>query len=308
MHPIDTLKTRMQASAGAGGSARSALSFRSLFSPEMARVLGRGFVASVMGAGPQGGLRLSSYEYAKSHLLAHHHRSPTASSPSYSANLGPMAASAVAAVIGDLASSIVKVPREVVTARLQTAKVAAGEKPMSSMQMVSSIVRQQGPLGLFRGFWSTTTRDAPFMVILFTTYEAFKQYQHHFVFGIPTDDEDDDPLTITTLKSTLFGGVSGALAGFLTTPFDVIKTKVMTSPVEVGAPGRAAAASMWSVARSLARSAAIPISPAKRLLGPSSAFFTGAAARSVWWFGICSIFFPIYERSKETMRAITLDL
>jgi hypothetical protein len=217
-------------------------------------------------------------------------------------------------------------------------------------------------------------------VILFTTYESFKQYQHHFVLGVrstvlssrlptslsvpyftntPRDDgdssascdtyinddnrssassrnssrssgniinnssdamdSDDDPMTITTVRSTLFGGVSGALAGFLTTPFDVIKTKVMTSQAAYAAGAArdgVASTRMLDVARQLysaqkailtaskSTSAAMPAgvvadtaphvgSRIAAAIGPSSVFFTGAAARSVWWFGICSIFFPV---------------
>lgn len=52
VHPLDTLKTRMQASIGKSSSG-SGLPLKSLFTRDTARVLARGFYASVIGAGPQ---------------------------------------------------------------------------------------------------------------------------------------------------------------------------------------------------------------------------------------------------------------
>ncbi|KAJ3099304.1 hypothetical protein HDU97_003278 [Phlyctochytrium planicorne] len=288
MHPLDTIKTRMQANAGSSISTLPPL--RSILTPDFFRTLGRGFLASVLGAGPQGGLRLSSYEFTKFHLQIHHPNPAMRRNqqPQFLFGLNSISASAISAVVGDLASSIVKVPREVITSRLQT---SSGVGPK---QVVESILRTQGPMGLFQGFWSTTARDAPFMIILFCTYESFKQYQHRFV--ISRYPESDDEVPITTVRSTLFGGVSGALAGFLTTPFDVIKTKVMTSKA-----GKTP--SMFQVAKEIVR--------AQRGNGPASikdakVFFTGSTARSIWWFGICSIFFPIYERSKDHLYHASL--
>jgi hypothetical protein len=162
------------------------------------------------------------------------------------------------------------------------------------------------------------------MVILFTTYESMKQNQHFILRqfqrtseDIDIDEDDESDMTITTFRSTLFGGVSGALAGFCTTPFDVIKTKIMTTPV---VPGTMSSASIFKVARDIIQyqrnviqqninsinggsgSRNGLVGSIKVAVGPYSTFFTGATARSVWWFGICSIFFPIYERSKETLR------
>lgn len=226
----------------------------------------------------------------------------------------PFFSSAFAAIVGDLASSVVKVPREVITSRLQ---VGQGS---SASQVVAHILRTEGPRGLFRGFWSTTTRDCPFMVILFCSYEAMKAYHlgiYNYapvqggVLDLPTSislqegENDQDELTITTLKSTLFGGLSGSLAGFLTTPMDFVKTQIMTSD------------------RKISISNVVKQTVAKHGV---KTLFTGGIARSTWWFCVCSVFFPyvilclclgcraihqanpvcsVYERCKESLREIT---
>ncbi|KAJ3054499.1 hypothetical protein HK097_001680 [Rhizophlyctis rosea] len=318
MHPLDTMKTRMQASTSAGAS--GSINIRSLFNIETARVLGRGFVASVAGAGPQGGLRLATYEFTKTHILA---TSPTRSSNSILPSFGPIPASALSAIAGDFVSSIIKVPREVVTARLQAGhyEAPAGHGPVGTTDVVRSILRQDGLKGLFRGFWSTTARDWPFMVILFTTYESFKQYHHHITFPVvgssrpftssssvlspieervraSIEEEMEDHVPITTFKSTLFGGISGFLAGYLTTPFDVIKTKIMLSSRSGITIGGVAKALYAQQRQMLSANSHGNVGALK----PASVFFTGAVARSSWWFCVCSMFFPVYEGMKGFLR------
>lgn len=137
MHPLDTLKTQIQTNS------------------VNLRHLGRGFAFSFLMAAPQGGLRLSTYELTKSYL-------PMESDGARAAS------SAFAACVGDTFSSIVKVPREVVTARLQSGldteylnaiKQKGGFLSGSSAYATANLVVQQnGVKGLFRGFWSTTIR------------------------------------------------------------------------------------------------------------------------------------------------------
>lgn len=264
MHPLDTLKTQLQTN--------SFVSYRTL---------SRGFLTSFLLAAPQGGLRLSSYEFTKKFLSKGNESSV-------------ILISAVSACVGDTVSSIVKVPREVITARLQSGvdkEILSKSKVSPALGTFRLIVRDQGVRGLFKGFFSTTLRDWPFMVILFSSYETFKKNHHRFT----NSDEEED---LTTMKSTFYGGVSGilyfltkgALAGFLTTPFDVIKTKIMTS-------SGTHSTTIPSIARQISRSG-------------FNKFFVGGSARTVWWyykyliqrFCVCSIFFPLYEGGKYNMH------
>lgn len=208
MHPLDTLKTQIQTNS---------ISRHHLF---------RGFGVSYLLAFPQGGLRLSTYEFIKKNLI------------SLDCSVG--LASALGACSGDFVSSIVKVPREVITTRVQS-RVSDSAR---------HVFKEVGFSGLFRGFWSTTARDWPFMIILFSTYESLKAHR-----GINNHAQGE----ISTLKSTLYGGFSGGLAGFLTTPFDVVKTEVMTC-------SNGMKATIDKLRNSGVR-----------------AFFRGGAARSIWW-------------------------
>jgi len=269
VHPLDTFKTVLQT--------RSSLraSHAALTTPSWSGLL-RGFQASVLGAAPQGALRLATYELVKSYLL--HLPPPSSSSsrvPDWIPHLNPVPASALAATCGDLASSLAKLPREVITTRLQASQT---EQAVRARHVVLDIVRQRGLRGLFHGFTATTVRDVPFMVILFTTYESFKEAHQRIWVG----------QGVPSLTSTLFGGTSGALAAWCTTPMDVLKTQIMI------------------------RGNSNMRSEYKRLLADSQGKWTtllsnawrGSIARSVWWFAICSLFFPAYESSKNWLDPI----
>ncbi|KAI8806129.1 mitochondrial carrier domain-containing protein [Cladochytrium replicatum] len=264
MHPLDTWKTNRQMASTSASASKASLA--STF-----RLLTKGFFTSVIGSAPQGGIRLMTYEYTKSKLS-----SPQTNATSL--HLGNLAASALSAVIGDTASSIIKVPREVITSKLQTASHFAHAQPATFVNVSANIWRTEGFQGFFRGFWITTLRDWPFMCILFTTYESFKLA--HLRSFSPIAKNPQDAAAIPTGPSILFGGISGGLAGWLTAPFDLVRTRVMTT----GAGVREVVLSV--------REGPNPIRTA----------FTGAGARSLWWFCVCSMFFPMYERTKEFVR------
>lgn len=355
MHPLDTLKTQMQAAAGtskggpaAKAGATQAVSVAKGYGRDAAKAVSanvvsaaktvpkagstsllRGFGASVLGAAPQGALRWMTYEVTKHQInsvlfgptggngiAAANGLSPSQPSnsglkPSRNSSAMPsllfVTISAVSAIAGDTASSVIKVPREVVTARLQTGfyeKQGLGK--LSGFQVLKRIVREEGVRGLFRGFSSTTARDWPFMAMLFVLYDSFKAAHWHYTLNMVPQEEFDagnvPEYTITTMKSVLFGGIAGGLAAFATTPFDVIKTKIMTAstaetitkkPLTIGATARAL---LESQRAKVAPNGVLGVGSA---LGLSRVFFTGAVARSTWWFCVCSMFFPIYERTKD---------
>eukprot|EP00128_Syssomonas_multiformis_P017007 Colp12_sorted_trinity150504_noHs@31630 len=155
MHPVDTVKTRMQAMLPSTIAEKSFYAqLRSSIRSAGPSMLSRGFFMSVAGAIPQGGLRLGSYGEAQKALHPHFD--------------SPVLRNACAACIGDVASSIAKVPREIIVQRLQTGMYA------STGEAIRTILKKEGLRGFFTGYWSTTLRDIPFMVVLFTSYEQFK--------------------------------------------------------------------------------------------------------------------------------------
>ena len=293
VHPLDTIKTNIQASRGKV-STLSAIR-AAVFSRATARACLQGFTVSIVGAAPQGGIRFSTYEYTKCKVLkaqaakassatpAGQQRSADDESSSSAPDLPfthPFLTTAFSAMCGDLASSVVKIPREVITQRLQTGQYPSG---LSAFQ---HIVATEGYRGLYAGFPVTACRDIPFMIVMFSVYENIKLHTGGLLHDY-------------WWCSALAGAASGGLAGLATTPVDVVKTRIMTSGlkamkeagVERGRVGGVRREGMWEVGRRLVQE------------GGWGGLMRGAGARSVWWFCVCGVFFPSYEQAKSVLYA-----
>ena len=285
MHPLDTIKTRIQADG-------SSHPWRRIFTRETARSLGKGFFVSALGAAGQGGARFSTYEFCKSQLMPNDKR-------------WAIPTTALSAVIGDLASSVIKVPREVVTTKLQTDHYAGRS---TASYVVRQTLLEEGPRGLFKGFWAIAARDSPFMVILLVSYENFKAFHRRSVYRewieqakhhktIVASAAFEEQVGIPTLQTIVYGGISGFMAGYFTTPMDVIRTRMITERRQVGTPATVGRVTVMDMTKRMwAQAQGRPVKVYRE-------FFAGAMPRSLWWFGICGIFFPTYE----TLKTVMLD-
>jgi len=225
LYPIDTIKTRLQAARGG-----AAVSWRHLY---------KGLSGNLVGVVPACALFFAVYEPAKRALLptpgadgegtaAHHRRTA--------------AAHLAAAASAGLASSLVRVPTEVVKTRMQTGQFS------SARAALRHIVAKEGRLaaGLFAGFGSFLLRDLPFDAIEFASYEQLKlawcalapvapKPSSTAPGGTNPDGEvETRRRPLRRHESAVLGAVAGAVTGAVTTPLDVVKTRLMTQ----GAEGR----------------------------------------------------------------------
>jgi len=127
----------------------------------------------------------------------------------------------LAASLGEIAACAVRVPTEVVKQRTQ-----AGQSPSSRAALTSILaLRKTRGFGmmwreLYRGWSVTIMREVPFTVIQFPLWEALKAWR---VSSLPTRE----PRTASAFESAIFGSLSGAVAAAMTTPLDVLKTRMM---------------------------------------------------------------------------------
>jgi hypothetical protein len=132
--------------------------------------------------------------------------------------------------LADLAASFVYVPSEVLKTRLQLQGrynnpfSYSGYNYRSTVDAARTIVRREGFSALFYGYKATIFRDLPFSALQFAFYEQEQQWARDWVGS----REIGIPLEILTASS------AGGMAGVITCPLDVVKTRIQTqlNPLE----------------------------------------------------------------------------
>ncbi|TPX36150.1 hypothetical protein SmJEL517_g01410 [Synchytrium microbalum] len=159
-----------------------------------------GLSSAVIGSAPSAGMFFLAYEGLKDGLRKNF--------PS----INPHVMHMLAASGGEIAACTVRVPTEVIKQRMQTKQYT------SVSHAVRQILGTSGVFGFYRGFSSTIVREIPFTCIQFPLYEWLKVKWSTW-FNHP-------PLPY---EIALCGSISGGVAAGLTTPLDVVKTRIMLS-------------------------------------------------------------------------------
>jgi solute carrier family 25 (mitochondrial aspartate/glutamate transporter), member 12/13 len=106
-------------------------------------------------------------------------------------------------------------PLEIVKIRLQVQGEVA-KRTDTPKRSAMWIVRNLGLMGLYKGALACLLRDVPFSAIYFPTYSHLKRN----VFG------ESPTKKLGILQLLLSGAIAGMPAAYLTTPCDVIKTRL----------------------------------------------------------------------------------
>lgn len=222
MHSIDTVKTRQQGDPHMPpkyGSLTSA--YWKIFRQEgFRRGLYSGVTPAFLGSFPGTLIFFGTYEYSKRHLIG--------------AGLNHSLAYLASGFIADFAASIIYVPSEVLKTRLQLQGryknpfFNSGYNYRGTVDAARTIARQEGVSALFYGYKATIFRDLPFSALQFAFYEQeqawARRYKGSRDIGLG--------LEIGTAAS------AGGLAGVITCPLDVVKTRIQTqlNPIEGASP------------------------------------------------------------------------
>ena len=158
----------------------------------------------------------------------------------------------LAASAGEVVACGVRVPTEVVKQRAQAMEYK------SSVEALRAILARRGQIGLggvwrelYRGWNVTIMREVPFTIVQFPLWEGLKNWRRRTTLR----------QEVSALDSAVFGSCSGAVAAGLTTPLDVLKTRLMLSREKIG--------TMTMLSKILRES------------GPG-AFFSGIGPRIIW--------------------------
>ena len=177
----------------------------------------------------------------------------------------------LAASLGEVSACLIRVPVEVVKQRTQA--LGTG----SSIDNFKKTLNSEGLRGFYRGYFSTVVREVPFSIIQFPLWEYLK---------LRVSQRTDKP--ITAMQSSMCGAVSGGISAALTTPLDVVKTRVILA--EKGSA--IAKGSISYVAKSIIKEKG------------ARGLFAGLTPRVIWISIGGSIFLGVYEKVRITLSQI----
>jgi solute carrier family 25 protein 39/40 len=141
--------------------------------------------------------------------------------------LGESGAPLVAGSIARVAAAAATSPLEMFRTRLQATPGTGANHFKTTIQDLYHMTQAKGYSSLWRGFTLTMWRDVPFSGLYWWGYEEVKKtlITARYPHLAESDDRPQETTTQAFLDSFISGAVSGSVAAFVTTPFDVGKTR-----------------------------------------------------------------------------------
>lgn len=264
MHPVDTVKTLQQSTEGMGLNMLQAT--RKITTDGGIGALYSGLGPYVTSDGCAGALKFATYEALKNWMK------DKVPEEHYGKGLFVVAAAAF------LVSSIALVPGELLKQRLQMGQIS------SIRQGIPLIFKNEGILGFYSGYSGVCLRDIPYTMMELGIYDNLKSMILKFKNRDVPEGAPQKPGN--QLDEILAAAISGGITGFLTAPFDNVKTKLM---VDTG---------MYNgffdcVAKSVKENGI-------------GSMFSGSAARVAWLMPFTAIYLPVYEIIKRRLEMMPM--
>lgn len=216
MYPLDTIKTRIQSPdykklyKDGNGKVNRAL-FRGLY---------QGIGSIILVTLPSSGAFFTTYEGLK-------HTIGEAIPPNSTLYLPQPAINAISSGGAELVSCAILTPAEVLKQNAQVVVHEAGEKRRSPTLAVLKEFRSK-PWNLWRGYSALAARNLPYTALQFPIFEHLKK-----TFMAKRKKKNDGKAVDGILERAVITAGSAAIAGsgsaWITTPIDVIKTRIMLS-------------------------------------------------------------------------------
>ena len=220
MHPVDTIKTRLQATKAAdvagpeakrqaGGPSKPLDPLPNSTQPLVAsfgdlKELYRGLAGNIVKEAPSSALYLGVYEVVKTFLL----QTPLFADKALVVYL-------VAGGVGEFCGSIIRAPAEALKTMTQSG--IAEDFGDAAKQLATDQKRRDS---VVFAWTSSLFRDVPMGAIQIAIFEGVKS----FILQSP-----DIVFDVNTLQSeALLGGLGGLIGAYLTTPTDVLTTRIIT--------------------------------------------------------------------------------
>ena len=218
-----------------------------------------GLFSAAVGSAPTAAVFFVAYETCKTAL--------SSLTDARFESVGHMAAASA----GEVCACLLRVPVEVVKQRAQA--LATG----SSIASFRHTWNSEGFRGFYRGYFSTVVREVPFSIIQFPLWEYLKS---------EVSRRTQQPITAS--QSSACGALAGGISAALTTPLDVVKTRIMLAEKS----SRIAKGDISYVIRTIYRQEGF------------RGLFSGVAPRVLWISIGGSIFLGVYEKVKISLSKL----
>ncbi|KAI0404570.1 mitochondrial carrier domain-containing protein [Xylaria palmicola] len=301
IYPLDTLKTRQQSQdflkTFADPSAKTRLPSRQLF-----RGLYQGIGVVVIATLPAAGTFFTVYEASKSFI-----------GRDLDFGLPQPLVHSSASAIAECASCLVLTPAEVIKQNAQMLQQRApagggddGHKPQSRRSTSLQALRQLGGAGagrrLLSGYTALVARNLPFTAIQFPIFESVRERVWGRRRPAGADRSEHQPgaseealpprsLLETGVVTGTSAGLAGSFAALITTPMDVVKTRMML------APGRRTG-NQPSGAHSVGGGGGLAVAREVVAERGVAGLFRGGMLRSVWTALGSGLYLGMYEVAK----------
>ncbi|KAL3434105.1 mitochondrial carrier domain-containing protein [Aspergillus tetrazonus] len=312
VYPFDTLKTRIQSphyaeiyKDAATNTIKKSVLFRGLY---------QGVVSVVLSTIPASGAFFTTYETVKSTL----NRTKQASAIPFLQPVPAPAINAISSSTGEMVSCLLLTPAEVIKQNAQVINNAPSANISEKLKQGGTSVTlqvlrrfKQQPWKLWSGYSALVGRNLPFTGINFPIFEAIKGYlveRRHRQQGyiehsgagagagkkVGTQKESQEPVYERAVLTGIAASISGSIASVITTPIDVVKTRMMLAasgnhPSSSASGGKEVPkklGSIWAVGNQIFKDEGM------------KGLFRGGAIRVVWTAISLSIYLSMYEGGK----------
>uniref|UniRef100_A0A7S0GQL7 Mitochondrial carrier protein n=1 Tax=Amorphochlora amoebiformis TaxID=1561963 RepID=A0A7S0GQL7_9EUKA len=221
MHPIDTLKAKLQVQVKGNYSSMASVAMRTIREGGVAGLYA-GFPTAFLGSAPASCLYWTSYEASKKVL--------------FKVKLmvdNPNLAHFTAGFLAEVFSCVLWVPIDVVKERLQVqSDLKSAYK--GNIDAIKTIYRTEGWGGVYKGYGATVLSFGPFSAVWLMLNEKFKLMAQS-ALGVTS------PKDIPFVVFMATGASAGSIAALLTNPLDKAKLRLQVQRAQMAQGGKQAA-------------------------------------------------------------------
>lgn len=195
-----------------------------------------------------------------------------------------------ASAIAEMASCVVLAPAEVIKQNAQMLRRRQGGSGArsTSLEALRQVTASGATRRLFTGYTALVARNLPFTALQFPIFEHVRQVA--WERRGRGREGGERSLLETGVVTGASAGSAGAFAAWITTPSDVVKTRMMLSAGEKtmaqGDAARRARGESWEVAKEVYRSTGV------------RGLFRGGSFRAAWTALGSGLYLGTYEMSK----------